>query len=79
MDNEKKYKNIFIDIFETDESILNSMFTVNMINNWDSIRQMSLVAALEDELDIMLDSNDILDFDSYEKGKQILRKYGIEI
>ena len=37
-------------------------------------------AALEDAFDIMMDTDDIIDFSSYEKGKEILAKaaYGVE-
>ena len=46
---------------------------------WDSVGHMSLVAALEDEFDIMIDTDDIIDLSSYEKGKAILAKYGVEL
>ena len=40
---------------------------------------MSLVAALEDAFDIMMETDDIIDLSSYEKGMEILSKnYGIE-
>ena len=47
---------------------------------WDSVGHMGLVAALEDTFDIMMDTDDIIDFSSYEKGKEILAKaeYGVE-
>ena len=48
------------------------------IELWDSVGHMSLVAALEDEFDIMIDTDDIIDLSSYEKGKEILAKYGVE-
>ena len=38
---------------------------------------MSLVAALEEAFDIMMDTDDIIDFSSYKKGKEILAKYSI--
>ena len=37
------------------------------------------VAALEDAFDIMVDMDDIIDLSSFEKGKEILRKYDVEI
>ena len=40
---------------------------------------MSLMAALEDAFDIMLDTDDIIDFSSFQKGKEILKKYEIEL
>ena len=40
---------------------------------------MSLVAALEDTFDIMLETDDIIDLSSYEKGLEILAEnYGVE-
>ena len=49
------------------------------IENWDSIGHMQLMATLEDTFDIMMDTDDIIDFSSYEKGIEILKKYDIEI
>lgn len=39
---------------------------------WDSVGHMTLMAALEDAFDIMMDTDDIIDFSSYEKGMEIL-------
>ena len=41
---------------------------------------MSLIAALEDAFDIMMDTDDIIDFSSYKKGMEILSKeaYGVK-
>ena len=46
---------------------------------WDSVGHMTLVAALEDAFDIMMEMDDIIDLSSFEKGKEILRKYDVEI
>lgn len=40
---------------------------------------MSLVAAIEDAFDIMMDTDDIVDLSSFAKGIEILKKYDIEI
>ena len=50
------------------------------VTTWDSVGHMSLIAALEDAFDIMMDTDDIIDLSSYEKGKEILSKeeYGVE-
>ena len=39
----------------------------------------ALVAALEDAFDIMIDMDDIIDLSSFEKGKEILKKYDVEL
>ena len=48
-------------------------------DQWDSVGHMKLIAALEDAFDIMVDMDDIIDLISFEKGKEILRKYDVEI
>ena len=47
--------------------------------SWDSVGHMTVVAYLEDAFDIMMDMDDIIDLSSFEKGKEILRKYDVEI
>ena len=49
----------------------------NSIKQWDSVAHMALVAALEAEFDIMLDTDDILAMSSVAVARQILEKYGI--
>ena len=44
---------------------------------WDSIAHMSLVAALETEFDVMLETEDILGMNSYGEARSILSRYGV--
>ena len=48
------------------------------IEAWDSVGHMTLVAAIEDNFDIMLDTDDIIDMSSFEKAQEILTKYDVE-
>ena len=79
MTNLEKYNNAFIESFEITEEQLPGL-KYQDIAAWDSVGHMGLIAALEDTFDIMMDTDDIIDFSSYEKGKEILSKpdYGIE-
>jgi acyl carrier protein len=79
MTNLERYNAIFIEIFQTDASALNTDFNANTIDMWDSICQLSLVTNMEDTFDVMLDPEDIIGFKSYELGKSILAKYGVII
>ena len=38
---------------------------------------MNLISALEESFKISFETDDIVDFSSYEKGKEIIKKYGI--
>lgn len=77
MTNIEKYNLIFTEVFAVKESELGAEFDSQHVDGWDSVRQLSLTAAMEDTFDIMLDVEDIIEFNSYEKGKSILAKYEI--
>ena len=77
MTNLEKYNQIFTEIFAVEESQLGAEFDSQHVDGWDSVRQLSLTTAMEDAFDIMLDAEDIIDFNSYEVGKVILAKYEI--
>ena len=45
---------------------------------WDSVGHVNLMNAIEETFDISMEPDDILDFKSFQIGKEILGKYGIE-
>ena len=49
------------------------------IPSWVSIGHMALMSALEEAFGISMDTADVLDFSTYEKGMEILAKYGVEL
>lgn len=79
MENLEKYNAVFMDVFEVEATSLNESFTSLNVDNWDSISQLHLVSSIEDTFDIMFDTEDILEFKSFEIGKKILEKYNILI
>ena len=80
MTNLEKYNKAFIETFEIAERQLAGLGYQD-IEAWDSVGHMELIAALEDLFGIMMDTDDIIDFNSYEKGREILAKeeYGVEL
>ena len=78
MSNLEKYKNAFITAFEISEDKLPGL-KYQDIEAWDSVGHMGLIAELEDAFDIMMDTDDIIDLSSFEKGMEILTKeeYGV--
>lgn len=78
MTNLEKYNKAFCDAFEITEDKLTCL-KYQDIELWDSVGHMTLVANLEDAFDIMMETDDIIDLSSYEKGKEILaQNYNIE-
>ena len=49
------------------------------IEAWDSLGHMQLITILEDEFDIMLDTDDIIDMSSFKECVRLLAKYGVEV
>ena len=77
MKNINIYEKAFIESFEIDKSKLPGL-SYQDIPEWDSVGHMNLMNTLEEEFNIELDIDDIIDFSSYEKGQEILLKYGVE-
>lgn len=78
MSNLDRYKKVFIESFEIEEDILKDL-KYQDIEQWDSLGHMSMIAALEEEFDIMFEMDDIIDFSSFSKGIETLAKYDITI
>ncbi|WP_342508870.1 acyl carrier protein [Sporosarcina sp. FSL K6-2383] len=75
--NTDKLKFIFAEALEIDESLVVDELAYNSIAEWDSIAHMALVTEIDDQFDIMLDTDDVLDMSSFAKAKEILAKYEI--
>lgn len=79
MNNLEKYKQTFIESFEIDESLLEKDLDYNAIAEWDSVGHMTLMANLEDVFEILLETDDIIEFSSYQKGIEIIKKYKVQM
>ena len=79
MTNLEKYKNAFLEGLEIDIDQVTEDLEYQGIPEWDSVGHMGLVACIEDAFDIMMDTDDIIDLSSFQKGIEILAKYDITI
>ena len=78
MTNQEKYDNVFISTFSVQKDQLPTL-TYQGITAWDSVGHMTLAAALEEAFDIMMETDDIIEINSYRKGMEILaEKYHVE-
>lgn len=78
MTNLEKYNAAFMESFGVTADQLPEL-TYQGIDAWDSVGHMQLIAALEETFDIMFDTDDIIDFNSYEKGKEFMAKYEVTL
>ena len=77
MSNKQKYQDIFIKSLAINSKNFNENIKYNEIPEWDSIGHMTLMSGLEEGFGISMDTDDIVDFSSYKKGIEILKKYKI--
>jgi acyl carrier protein len=77
MSNKHKYQDIFIKSLSINSNKFNENIKYNEIPEWDSIGHMTLMSGLEDGFGITMDTDDIVDFSSFKKGIEILKKYKV--
>ena len=77
MKNMEKYTQVFVEMFGKSADEVKNLHYQDIIE-WDSVGHMTLMSTLEDTFDIMMETDDIIDFDSFEKGIEILKKYNVD-
>ncbi|SFD41776.1 acyl carrier protein [Ruminococcus albus] len=78
MSNIEKYQRVFCELFNVEIENLNEEFTFANIDQWDSMAHLTLINELEENFDVMFETDDILHFGGYLNGIEILKRYGIE-
>lgn len=78
MSNIEKLKEAFVEGLEIPMEEVETA-TMESVEKWDSIGQMSLVAIIEDAFEIEFEPDEVMKFTSFEAGKEILKNHNIEI
>ena len=74
MNNSTKYKQSFADALNVKIDVVKDSLKYNEIAEWDSIGHMTLISKLEEEFNISMETDDIVNFDSFKTGIEILKK-----
>ncbi len=69
----EKYTGVFTDLFGVSEEEAKKL-AYQDIDAWDSVGHMSLISEIEEVFGIDMDADDIIDFESFEVGRRILRE-----
>lgn len=77
MNNYEKLVQCFVSALNIEADKVTDSLTYNEISEWDSTAHMILIAELEDQFDIMLDTDDIIDMSSVAQAKKIMSKYDV--
>lgn len=75
---EDKVKEIMAAVFETEASMINETSSADTIENWDSIRHMNLIVALEEEFGIQLNDDQISEMTNFKLVLLTLSEVGIK-
>lgn len=78
MSNIEKLKEAFVEGLELPMDEVETA-TMESVDKWDSIGQMSLVAIIEDAFGIEFEPDEVMQFTSFEAGKEILKNHNIEL
>ena len=79
MENENKLRKTFSSALSVAEDKIDDSLEYNGIPEWDSIGHMTLISAIEDEFKISIETDDIIEFSGFKKGKEILNsKYNVK-
>ena len=78
MTNREKYDNAFIESLDVEKEQLMGL-QYQGVPTWDSVGHMGLISEIEDAFDIQFETDDIVDFNSYEKGIELLTKYDVAV
>jgi acyl carrier protein len=76
LENKEKYTQAFVKSFSVDPTIAQTL-AYNEFPAWDSLGHMGLIAEIEEVFGIQMEMDDIIDFSSYQKGIELLSKYGV--
>lgn len=75
MEQEKKIKQIFADILDVKEETITETFGPNDASMWDSMNNLRLITALEEEFNIRLTMGEIREMDSFGKIKEVVGRH----
>jgi acyl carrier protein len=78
MSNIEKLKEAFVEGLEIPMEEVETA-TMESVDKWDSIGQMSLVAIIEDAFGFEFEPDEVMQFTSFSAGVDILKAHGIEL
>lgn len=71
---EQRLKEIFVEVLNIPEDTDFENLEYRGIPEWDSLAHMQLVGAIEEALDIMIDTDDVIDMSSFPRAVAIVQK-----
>ena len=79
VNNEKRLKQVMANVFGEELENINDESSMDTIKNWDSLKHLNLVLALEEEFEVSFNEDESVIIISYPLIKTVLKDYDIEI
>ena len=76
---EEKLKTVISNVFELTSDKIDESTTMESIEQWDSLKHMELIMAIEEKFGIVFETEEILEITSFTGIKDILRNKGLNI
>lgn len=70
---QERLRTVFVDSLGLDGTVDVEQLKYRDIEEWDSVGHMALVAAIEDEFDVDLDTDQVIDMSSFKVALDMLR------
>ena len=78
MHTHKRLLNVFSTVLEIEDASIIKKLEYNTLPKWDSVGHMQLIAAIETEFDILMETEQILDLNCFEMACTILGDHGFD-
>ena len=72
----KKLSDCFVQVFAIESEKVTPDLAYQSIPQWDSVGHMALVAEIENEFNVTLDTDDIIGMSDFAKAVEILTRHG---
>ncbi|WP_352400054.1 acyl carrier protein [Anaerotignum sp.] len=75
---EEILKSLIADIFGVDDKSINEDTSIDTVDEWDSIKHLNLILALESEFDVTFSEQETVEILNYPLIVLTLKEHGIE-
>ena len=75
--NESRLKQVLANVFDEESESINDESSMDTIENWDSLKHLNLILALEEEFAVSFDEDESIIIISYPLIKTVLKEYDI--
>lgn len=71
---EDRIKQVMADVLELNKNLIDNKTSIENVNAWDSLKQMNLLIALEEEFDFEFEDDEMTNLISYSRIKNAIAK-----